>query len=196
MNILYHHIQSGNLHVQSFCSFHSNSLVRIVYIVCKIYAVSSRTDIGVLTKIDHFPLFGYSVEIHSLLLQKHFFLTPLSDFLQRGAISFTSERIFILPVYQLSDIQNTVTRHICRNTVKDTYHFIIDDEYPEFPSRYELLYKHRVVMLKGYLQGCLEVRFIIVVLQYGYTQSEIGGLRLDYHRFPCIQAVVCHTCLR
>ena len=47
MNILYHHIQSGNLHVQSFCSFHSNSLVRIVYIVCKIYAVSSRTDIGV-----------------------------------------------------------------------------------------------------------------------------------------------------
>lgn len=55
MNILYHHIQPGNLHVQSFGSFHSNSLVRVVYIVCKIYAVSSRTDIGVLTKIDHFP---------------------------------------------------------------------------------------------------------------------------------------------
>ena len=33
--------------------------------------------------------------------------------------------------------------------MKDTYHFIIDDEYPELPSRYELLYKHRVVMRKG-----------------------------------------------
>lgn len=48
MNILYHHIQPGNLHVQSFGSFHSNSLVRVVYIVCKIYAVSS---IMVLRKI-------------------------------------------------------------------------------------------------------------------------------------------------
>ena len=53
-----------------------------------------------------------------------------------------------LPFCVIHPVHHIVTL-ASRNTVKDTYHFIIDDEYPELPSRYELLYKHRVVMRKG-----------------------------------------------
>ena len=41
------------------------------------------------------------------------------------------------------------------------------------------MYKEGVVMVKGYVEGWVEVGLMIVMVEYGYREWEIGGVRVD-----------------